>query len=151
VGVGCRRKKQRRRFPFLKIGGSFFFHIILDRGYPLPRYLIPIKMRRRSAGEMARSTSRPFPIGISFIFAMGLPRGKGLSLWIHLARVFRWARMRLTVRSLYPPLPFCRILLWLIYFHRPLRSRRQGRRVVFPFHFLLSPAKKQRDVSKARK
>jgi hypothetical protein len=24
VGVGGRRKKQRRRFPFLKIGGSFF-------------------------------------------------------------------------------------------------------------------------------
>jgi hypothetical protein len=31
-------------------------------------------MQRRSAGEMARSISKPFPIGISFIFAMGLPR-----------------------------------------------------------------------------
>jgi len=28
VGVGGRRKKQHRRFPFLKIGGSFFGHII---------------------------------------------------------------------------------------------------------------------------
>ena len=41
VGVGGRRKKQRRRFPFLKIGGSFFYHIIFDRCYPLPRNLIP--------------------------------------------------------------------------------------------------------------
>jgi hypothetical protein len=45
VGVGGRRKKQRRRLPFLKIGGSFLGHIIFDRGYPLPRNLIPIKMR----------------------------------------------------------------------------------------------------------
>lgn len=37
VGVGCRRKKQRRRFPFLNIGGSLFGHIIFDRGHPLPR------------------------------------------------------------------------------------------------------------------
>ena len=41
MGVGFRRKKQRRRLPFLKIGGSFFGHIIFDRGYPLPRNLIP--------------------------------------------------------------------------------------------------------------
>jgi hypothetical protein len=28
--------------------------------------------------------------------------------------------------------------LWsIVYFHRPLRLRRQGRRVDFPFHFLL--------------
>jgi hypothetical protein len=39
------------------------------------------------AGVMGRSISRPLPIGISFTFAMGSPRGNGLSLWIHLARV----------------------------------------------------------------
>ncbi len=31
------------RASFLKIGGSFFFHIILDRGYPISRYLIPMR------------------------------------------------------------------------------------------------------------
>jgi hypothetical protein len=35
------------------------------------------KIRRRSAGVMARSTSSPVPIGISFNLAMGLPKGKG--------------------------------------------------------------------------
>ena len=30
VGCGCRRKKQRRRLPFFKIGSPFFFNIILD-------------------------------------------------------------------------------------------------------------------------
>ena len=36
VGIGRRRKKQRRRFPFFKIGGTFFGYIIFDSAYPLP-------------------------------------------------------------------------------------------------------------------
>lgn len=43
VGVGGCGKKQRRRLPFFIFGGSFFGHIILDRGYPLPRNLIPVR------------------------------------------------------------------------------------------------------------
>ncbi len=35
--------------------------------------------------------------------------------------------------------------------HRPLRSSRRERRVNLSFHFLLSPAKEQRDVNKGRK
>jgi len=42
VGVGGARKKQHRRLPFLKISGSFFCYIIFDRGYSLPRNLVPV-------------------------------------------------------------------------------------------------------------
>jgi hypothetical protein len=45
AGVGGCRKKQRRRFPFFKIGGPFFGRIIFDSGYPLPRNLVPLPAR----------------------------------------------------------------------------------------------------------
>ncbi len=61
---------------------------------PVRRILsVASRILRLSEGVRALSISRVDVTGNPLIFSTGLPRGKGLSLWIHFAQVLRCARI----------------------------------------------------------